>query len=139
MKQSIYADQLTAINADESRFSLPYLSMWMEGEILCGEYTKDLHLSLEVAKACVEARLFFSKGKMSVLLVDMRGIKSTTRDARQYMATIGATLVKACALITGSGFNRTLGNIFLTIDKPAVPTKLFTDKEKAKAWLQQYL
>jgi hypothetical protein len=55
------------------------------------------------------------------------------------MATIGATLVKACALITGSGFNRTLGNIFLTIDKPAVPTKLFTDEGKAREWLQQYL
>ena len=86
-----------------------------------------------------EARLFFSKGKSSILLVDMRGIKSTTKAAREYMATIGVTLVKACALITGSGFNRTLGNIFLTIDKPAVPTKLFTDEGKARAWLQQYL
>lgn len=132
------ADQLTAIGVDD-RLTSPYVSMWMEGEILCGSYTKDLHLSLEVAKACVEARLIFSKGKMSTLLVDMRGIKSTTKEARQYMATIGATLVSACALITGSGFNRAMGNIFLFIDKPAVPTKLFTDERKAKEWLQQFL
>lgn len=133
------ADQLTATGVDVNRLTTPYVSMWMDGEILCGEYVKDLHLSLEVAKACVEARLFFSKGKMSTVLVDMRGIKSTTKEAREYMATIGATLVKACALITGSGFNRTLGNIFLAIDKPQVPTKLFTDEGKARAWLQQYL
>ena len=133
------AEELTAINVEEERLILPYVSMWMDGEIICGEYARDLHLSLEVAKTCVEARLFFSKGKMRALLIDMRGIKSTTKPAREYMATIGATLVKACALITGSGFNRTLGNIFLTIDKPAVPTKLFTDEGKAREWLQQYL
>ena len=132
-------DRLTARGVDEDRYTTPYISMWKDGEIICGEFMKDIHLSLEVAKSCVDARLFFSGGKMVSLLVDMRGIKSTTKPAREYMATIGTTLVKACALITGSGFNRMLGNIFLVIDKPVVPTKLFTDKGKAREWLQQYL
>jgi hypothetical protein len=65
----------------------------------------------------------------------MRGIKSTTKEARRYLATIGATLVMAGALITGSPLNRALGNIFLTIDKPSVPTKLFTSETKALEWL----
>jgi hypothetical protein len=55
------------------------------------------------------------------------------------MATIGATLVKAGALITGSAVNKTIGNIFLSIDKPLVPTKLFTNEESARQWLREYL
>ena len=116
----------------------PYLTLWMDGDIVCARYANDIHLSLEVAKTCVEARIFFSKGNSCAMLIDMRGIKSTTREARRYMATIGATLVKAGALITGSAMNRALGNIFLKIDKPQVPTKLFTEESKARAWLQQY-
>lgn len=117
----------------------PYVTMWMDGELICARYVKDLHVTLDIAKSCVGARLFFSKGKSYAMLIDMRGIKSVTTEARKYMATVGSLHVKAGALITGSSLNRTLGNIFLTIDKPPVPTKLFTDEQKARQWLQQYL
>jgi hypothetical protein len=118
----------------------PYITLWMDEEgFLCGRYPENTHLSLEVAISIVESRIFFAKGNSFPLLIDMRGIKSTTRKAREYMATIGATLVKAGALITGSALNRTLGNIFLKIDKPVVPTKLFTNEESARQWLRQYL
>lgn len=123
----------------KDNFQSPYLTMWMEGGILCCKYADNLRVSLEVAKSCVEGRIFFSKGKNSTMLIDMRGIKSITKEAREYMASVGATLVTAGALITGSAINRTIGNIFLTIDKPPVPTKLFTSEEKARKWLKNYL
>lgn len=130
---------MTAPQNLKDSFESPYISMWMEENIMCCKYADDLHVSLEVAKSCVEGRIFFSKGKSSVLLIDMRGIKSITRDARDYMASVGAILVIAGALITGSQLNRTIGNIFLTIDKPPVPTKLFTNEQKARQWLKGYL
>lgn len=118
----------------------PFITLWMDEEgFLCGRYAQNLHLSLEAAVSVVESRIFFAKGNSYPLLIDMRGIKSTTRQARAYMATVGSTLVKAGALITGSTINRTLGNIFLSIDKPLVPTKLFTNEESAKEWLRQYI
>ena len=124
----------------EVKVDTPFISFWMDEDgFLCCRYAEDLHLSLDVAVSVVESRIFFAKGNSYPLLIDMRGIKSTTKKARQYMATIGATLVKAGALITGSALNRTLGNIFLTIDKPLVPTKLFTDEVSARQWLKQYL
>lgn len=125
--------------SQSGKFESPYLTLWMEGGMLFGRYAPDLHLSLAVAKACVEARIFYSKGQAYPLLVDMKGIKSTTREARRYMATIGATLVTAAALITGSAINRTIGNIFLKIDRPSVPLKLFTDEQKAMEWLGQFV
>jgi hypothetical protein len=124
----------------EEKMETPYISLWMDQEgFLCGRYADDLHLSYDAAVSVVESRIFFAKGLSYPLLVDMRGIKSTTKEARQYLATVGATLVKAGALITGSAINRTLGNIFLTIDKPAVPVKLFTKEASAREWLKQYL
>ena len=130
---------LVAPPVKEEKFETPYVTFWMDRGLLCARYADDLHLSLEVAVFVVESRIFFAKGKSYPVLVDMRGIKSTTRAARQHLATIGATLVKAGALITGSTINRTLGNIFLTIDKPAVPVKLFTNEASAREWLRQYL
>ena len=123
----------------EERFETPYVTFWMEQDFLCCRYADDLHLSLDVATFVVESRIFFAKGLSYPLLIDMRGIKSTTRAARQHMATIGATLVKGAALITGSAINRTLGNIFLKIDKPEVPLKLFTNEVAARNWLIQYV
>lgn len=117
----------------------PYITMWINDNILCCRYANDLHVSLEVAKSCVEARIFFSKGKSYPLLIDMKGVKSSTWAARQYLATIGATRVTAGAMITGSRLNRTLGNAFLILDRPRVPTKLFTNELKAREWLQAYL
>lgn len=116
-----------------------HVTMWIENGILYGTFAHDLHLSLDIAKSSVEARIFLSKGQSYPLVVDMRGIKSTTRDARRYMATMGTTLVKACALITGSALNRAIGNVFLSIDRPSVPSRLFTDEEKAREWLKGFV
>jgi hypothetical protein len=123
----------------KASFKCPYVIMWMENNLICAQYANDLDMTLDVAKSCVDARLTFSQGKSYPLLVDMRGIKSVTPEARKYMASIGAILVKAGALITGSPLNRTIGNIFLAIDRPPVPLKLFTDEQKARQWLEKFL
>ena len=129
-----------AFEANIQKVETPYITLWLDDEgFLCGQYANDVHLTLDIAISIVESRIYFAKGRSYRLLIDMRGIKSTTRDARKYMATIGATLVTAGALITGSPINRALGNIFLTIDKPLVPTKLFTNETSARQWLKLYL
>lgn len=117
----------------------PYLKMRREGDIIYCEYTDNLHLTLEIAKVCVHARIYFTGGNSFPLLIDMRGIRSATKEARTYMASIGAMFLKAGALIIGSAVNRTIGNVFLAIDKPPVPVKLFTDEVKAREWLQQFI
>lgn len=128
-----------AFETDVDRYESSYITMWMQDGILCARYAPDLHVSIDVARIVVEARIFFSKGQSYPLWVDMKGIKSTTREARTYLASVGATLVTAAALITGSPVNRTIGNIFLKIDKPPVPLKLFTDEQKAMEWVRGFL
>ncbi|MBX2970175.1 MAG: hypothetical protein KF803_12465 [Cyclobacteriaceae bacterium] len=120
-------------------FETPYVTMWLKDGLVYCKYADDLDLSIEVAKFCVESRIFFTKGKPAVLLVDMKGIKSTSKEARNYMATIGTTLVTAAALVTGSPFNNALANLFLSVNKPAIPTRLFSNEDDARQWLLPYL
>jgi hypothetical protein len=121
------------------KYESQYVTMWVEEGILCAEFSKGLEMTLEIAKSCVEARIFFSKGKSYPLLVDMTEVKSMTWEARKYMASMGSTLVKAGALLTRSLLSRTVGNVFLKIDRPPVPVRLFTSKQNARSWLLQFV
>lgn len=70
------------------------------------------------------------------VLVDMRGVRSQTREARDYFAgpeAEQATL--AVALLIGSPVSRVLANFFLRFGAKRMPTALFTDEAAAIAWL----
>lgn len=70
------------------------------------------------------------------LLIDARGIKSMTREARTFFTTNGReTNTMAFAILIDSSVSRVVGNFFLGINKPAVPTKLFSNEKEAIKWL----
>ncbi len=116
-----------------------HIKFWKEKGILCCKYAEDTHIDLEIAKHCVQERINFSDQASYPCFVDMRNVKSASKQAREYLAGEGAKYVKAGALLIGSALTKTIGNIFLSVNKPPVPTKLFTDETEAKEWLKQYL
>lgn len=70
------------------------------------------------------------------VLVDMRGVRSQTREARQYFAgpeAERATL--AVALLVSSPVSRVLANVFLRLMPQRWPTVMFNDEVPAIAWL----
>jgi hypothetical protein len=70
------------------------------------------------------------------VLVDMRGVRAQTREARLYFAGPEAERVSAAvALLIGSPVSRVLANFFLRIMPQRVPTALFTDEPAAVSWL----
>lgn len=72
------------------------------------------------------------------LLIDSRGIKSISRDARNFFTTNGRkTNTLAFAIIIDSSISKVIGNFFLGINKPGVPTKLFLDESNALEWLSK--
>lgn len=48
-------------------------------------------------------------------------------------------LVTAVALVTNSNISRMVGNFFIGLTQSYVPVKLFTEPEKAREWLLQYI
>lgn len=74
------------------------------------------------------------------ILIDSRDIRSITREAREHFSTRGRE-TKTCAfgIIIKSPISRSVGNFFLGLNKPAVPTRLFDNEEDAIQWLKNYL
>lgn len=70
------------------------------------------------------------------LLIDARGIKSISREARSFFTTNGReTNTMAFAIVIDSSVSKVVGNFFLGINKPAVHTKLFLNEKAAVEWL----
>lgn len=73
------------------------------------------------------------------VLVDMRGVRSQSRDARQYFAGAEAEKVtRAVALLTGSPVSSVLANFYLRLRPQRIPTALFMAEGAAIEWLMGF-
>jgi len=97
-------------------------------------------VTLEYAKENSIAVNSLYLGKKFPLLIDSRGIKSMSRDARNQFSTKGReTHVLAFGIVISSPISRVIGNFFMGINKPAVPTRLFENEVEAEKWLKPYV
>ena len=98
----------------------------------------DAVLELADAEASVEASVTVLQeagGSKRPILVDMRHLKSMSRQSRVYYA--GPDPPKhytAVALIIASPLTRAIGNFFMGLNKPRIPIRLFTSEVDAAAW-----
>jgi hypothetical protein len=100
---------------------------WRPGAII----TEDLARTTLVELAAL------TSGKRVPVLADIRKLKSMTRDARKHYGTSTET-VSAIALLAASPATQVIANFFLGLNRPNVPTQMFTDEEKALTWLRRY-
>lgn len=70
------------------------------------------------------------------ILVDIRKIRSISKQARDHFAMRDRKPgVVAIAMLVSSPLSRIIGNFFLGLNQPSVPTKMFTDREMAEKWI----
>ena len=95
------------------------------------------HQSLSDAKENLALAVSETRGERRPLLIDVRTAQPLEADARHHYS--GQTLVERFSalalLIDGSPFGRTMGNVYLRIARPGIPTQLFADEERALEWL----
>jgi hypothetical protein len=97
-------------------------------------------VTLEAAKETMAAYLKIYKGKRRPLFVDTKTMRSLAREARQFYAgEEAAKVANAVALIVATPVSRVLGNFYLGISKPHLPSRLFSSEEEALNWLKGYL
>jgi hypothetical protein len=79
------------------------------------------------------------ENRYGVLLIS--GEHSTiTNEARKLAALPEhAYLRQAFAMVVHSLSQRIIGNLYIKFDKPPSPTRLFTNEEKARAWVTSYV
>jgi len=102
-------------------------------------YDANTILTLEKAKAVVEAQKKLAVNNQYPNLLEGRSLKEVTPDARKFLASQETAEVNsAVALLVGSPVSRILGNFFLKLDRPAYPMRLFSNQEEAFEWLRQF-
>jgi len=105
---------------------------------------------LDVDTPTVQAHLqqiheYFIQNEDNQLVYSLATTKAGTtatkmsKEARTYLASdIIKQTFKASAILVHNPVMRLLGNIYMTVGKPVIPTKIFKDKEKAIEWLKQF-
>ncbi len=74
------------------------------------------------------------------VLVDLRGIRSQSREAREFFASDEVTRsTRAVALLVASPVSKVIGNFFIRLREQPVPTRLFGDEREAIDWLLGYV
>ncbi|MGP8217413.1 MAG: STAS/SEC14 domain-containing protein [Bacteroidia bacterium] len=116
-----------------------FFEIWLENGIVYEIFKKNSILDLPLARQVVQERLKVSNCNYTPIFIDLRNIFYTDTKARKYLATQEAVnYITAGAMLLDNEIMKLAGNIFIKIDKPLIPTKLFTDRDKALLWLQSY-
>ncbi|MNR37156.1 hypothetical protein D3C85_1551500 [compost metagenome] len=84
-------------------------------------------------------RIQFQNETTYPVLCDIRGVKDSDKAGRDYLAQFGSVLAKAVAILGNPQVSETMGDFYLRINKPTIPTSFFTDEEQALAFLKTYL
>jgi hypothetical protein len=124
---------------DASVITHPKFRMWLRPDgIVQMVWALRATVLLEDATAALEAMAQLTGGRRSPLLVDMRDTGAQDRATRAEW-TRRSDLSSAVGLIVGTPLSRMVGNIFLRMNKPQFPVRLFDTEAPALAWLQGFV
>jgi hypothetical protein len=113
--------------------------MEIKDGILYFTYLAGKTIHIDVAKEIVQQRLKYTNNTPYPLLVTYEGLRAMDKDSRDYFAAKqGVEGVLAAALVVNSVYTQFFGNMFLRITQTSIPSKLFTDRQEALKWLEQF-
>jgi hypothetical protein len=109
-----------------------------EDNILRVKIFEGANISLKDVKEYYAFTHRITGGKPIPALIDGSADFSISEDARAYAATEADKMRVATALITHSVATRMIYNLYLRINTPASPSKVFTDEASAVKWLKTF-
>ncbi len=100
---------------------------------------KAVKISLENARENTALLASIADERRVPLLVDITESRGISREAREeYSGEALIANVCALALLVCSPVSKVMGSFFLGLNKPAIPTQLFSSEEKALSWLKKF-
>lgn len=97
-------------------------------------------INLDIAKNVVSSRLKATMGQNYAVLIRMKSIKGSSKEARDFLASqIGCNGLLAVAILVDSIVENMLATFFIYLNKPIIPTKIFKDEKTATKWLEQFV
>jgi len=116
------------------------ISLGVDGIIRTRMRPEVFELELADAQEVIHAVGSLCGGVRRPALVDLRELRSMSRDCRKYFAGPETAKVEAAvALLVVSPLARAIGNFFMGLNRPLVPTRLFTSEVDALGWLRGFV
>jgi len=124
-----------------SYYENEFCEYWIDEFGIVHEIFKDTFpkLNLEIAKVITADRLSVSNGVTRPLYVELGKAIRMDKAANRYLS-VGPAMecLSATGILVRDQIEKLGANIYTGFFKPSVPTKFFTDKEKALLWLRSY-
>ena len=138
-ERTIRATTEDPMEHDSGVITHPKFRIWLRPDgIVQVVLTSRATMVLEDVIAALEAMAQLTGGRQSPLLVDARDIGRQDRGARTEFVRRG-DLVSAVALVVGTPLSRMMGNLFIRVNKPPFPARLFDNEASAVAWLLEFV
>ena len=100
---------------------------------------KGVVVSMKKLQEHLDASAKLLKGKKALTLITGVSKFTMTEEASIYLASKkGAENRIAAAFVTNSFFNKIWFNLYLKVNKPLTPTKMFNSEENAIIWLKSF-
>ena len=115
--------------------------MWLgEDGILYALVIPGSETTGEDALEIIEIEKKLIQGKKRPVFVDNRGVKSITREGREHLSGEEYSKISlAVAALVESPVSKVIMNIYMSLNKPIFPTRVFTSQDEAIAWLQEFI
>ena len=124
---------------EEGYFENSFTKMWIKDGIVFSEYAPNLNITLEMAIIAVKERVKLMDGTSRPIYADVRNALSIDKEARDYLSSKeGTHLLSAGAFLVSSQVEKFMGTFFIKINRPLIPTKLFTSYDEAVKWLNTF-
>ena len=113
---------------------------WRENNIIRVKAKYNAEVKIDDAKENSQVVNELTNGQKLPLLVDITELKSITKEAREWFSNRGReSNIIAIAMLIKSPVSTIIGNFYIGLNKPRVPTKLFHNEGKALKWSQTVL
>ncbi|MFZ2103567.1 MAG: hypothetical protein WAU86_23690 [Oricola sp.] len=115
--------------------------VWVGEDGICRIiHSPGAEVTLEDAQETMAVYKAMSGGKRLPLFIDTKTMRSLSRDARHFYASEeAAECASAAAIIIGSPVSTVLGNFYLGLSNPRLPTCLFSSEDEAMEWLKGFV
>lgn len=113
-----------------------YCKYWTADGILFCLYKPITYITLEIARNIVSSRIHFQENEAFLIFCDTRGIKDSSKPARDYLAREGSTLAKALVIYDDRNLSMSMLHYYLLRNKPSVPTAIFKERDDALEFLK---
>lgn len=109
----------------------------LEGDLLVATYKRGARIDLPAAKKIVRDRFDFVNGREVLVLAQSEGPLTMNKEARAFLSSDEAVReLKAAAILSEHPVTAFVGNFIVRVNRPAIPVRIFTSREKAIGWLR---